>query len=182
MVTTVLKRIDRRLLVVIGVLLLVAVTLNLFRSPAEMRTVTAHFPRAVSVYAGSDVRVLGVNVGKVTAVIPEGNSVRVEMEYDAAYKIPADAKAVIVTPTLVADRFVQTDAGVEGRRQGDGRRSRHRPAADRRPGRAWTGSTTACSPSPGRSARTASTRTAPSTTCWRQAGRPSTARARRATR
>ena len=105
--TTVLKRIDRRLLVVLGVLLLVAVTINLFRSPAEMRTVTAHFPRAVSVYAGTDVRVLGVNVGRVTAVIPEGNSVRVEMEYDAAYQVPADAKAVIVTPTLVADRFVQ---------------------------------------------------------------------------
>lgn len=105
--TTVLKRIDRRLLVVLGVLLLVAVTINLFRSPAEVRTVTAHFPRAVSVYAGTDVRVLGVNVGKVTAVIPEGNSVRVEMEYDAAYQVPADAKAVIVTPTLVADRFVQ---------------------------------------------------------------------------
>ncbi len=107
MVSTVLRRLDRRLLVVLGVVLLVAVSLNLLRSPAEMRTVTAHFPRAVSVYEGTDVRVLGVNVGKVTAVIPEGNSVRVEMEYDAQYKIPADAKAVIVTPTLVADRFVQ---------------------------------------------------------------------------
>ena len=50
---------------------------------------------------------LGVNVGRVTAVIPEGNSVRVEMEYDADVDIPEDAKAVVVTPTLVADRFVQ---------------------------------------------------------------------------
>jgi phospholipid/cholesterol/gamma-HCH transport system substrate-binding protein len=33
--------------------------------------------------------------------------VRVEMEYDAKYDVPADAQAVIVTPTLVADRFVQ---------------------------------------------------------------------------
>lgn len=107
MVSTVLRRLDRRLLMVIGALLLVGVSINLLRSPGEVRTVTAHFPRAVSVYAGTDVRVLGVNVGKVTAVIPEGNSVRVEMEYDATYKIPADAKAVIVTPTLVADRFVQ---------------------------------------------------------------------------
>ena len=57
----------------------------------------------------------GVNVGKVTAVIPEGNSVRVEMEYDAKYDVPADAKAAIVTPTLVADRFVQlTPAFEEG--------------------------------------------------------------------
>jgi virulence factor Mce-like protein len=29
------------------------------------------------------------------------------MEYDAKYDVPADAKAAIVTPTLVADRFVQ---------------------------------------------------------------------------
>jgi len=107
MVSTVLRRIDRRLLVVLAVVLLLAVTINLVRSPAEMKTVTAHFPRAVSVYEGTDVRILGVNVGKVTAVIPEGNSVRVEMEYDASYDVPADAQAVIVTPTLVADRFVQ---------------------------------------------------------------------------
>jgi phospholipid/cholesterol/gamma-HCH transport system substrate-binding protein len=77
--------------------------------------VAAHFPRAVSVYQGTDVRILGVNVGRVTAVVPEGNSVRVEMEYDAKYDVPADAKAVIVTPTLVADRFVQlTPAYAEG--------------------------------------------------------------------
>ena len=44
---------------------------------------------------------------EVTAVIPEGNSVRVEMEYDGDVDLPKDAKAVVVTPTLVADRFVQ---------------------------------------------------------------------------
>ncbi|WP_257423827.1 MCE family protein [Nocardioides carbamazepini] len=114
MVSTVLKRIDRRILAVVGVALLLAVGVNLVRSPAELKTVTAHFPRAVSVYEGTDVRILGVNVGKVTAVIPEGNSVRVEMEYDASYKVPAEAQAVIVTPTLVADRFVQLTPVFQG--------------------------------------------------------------------
>ena len=107
MVSTIFRRIDRRILIALGVLVLVGVMVNVLNSPAEMKKVTAHFPRAVSVFENTDVRVLGVNVGKVTAVIPEGNSVRVEMEYDAKYKIPADAGAVIVTPTLVADRFVQ---------------------------------------------------------------------------
>ncbi len=107
MVSSIFKRIDRRVLILVGVVLLVGVMINVFNSPKEMKTVTANFPRAVSVYKGTDVRVLGVNVGKVTAVIPAGNSVRVEMEYDASYKIPAGAQAVIVTPTLVADRFVQ---------------------------------------------------------------------------
>ncbi len=50
---------------------------------------------------------MGVNIGTVTAVVPEGDRVRVSMEYDAEYKLPADAKAAIVTPTLTADRFVQ---------------------------------------------------------------------------
>ena len=50
---------------------------------------------------------MGVQVGEVTAVVPDGNSVRVEMTYDEEYKLPADAKAAVVTPTLVADRYVQ---------------------------------------------------------------------------
>ena len=96
---------------VLGVLLALCLALAAYffaiRDTTELKTVTAHFPRAVSIYQGSDVRILGVNVGRVTAVTPEGNSVRVDMEYDAKYSVPADAKAVIVTPTLVADRFVQ---------------------------------------------------------------------------
>ena len=71
------------------------------------RTVVAHFDRAIAVYPGTDLRVMGVQIGKVTAVVPDGNSVRVEMEYDGKYKLPADASAAVVTPTLVADRYVQ---------------------------------------------------------------------------
>ena len=96
-----------RVAIVAVALILLVGTFFLVNEPEETKTVTAHFPRAVSVYKGTDVRILGVNVGRVTAVIPEGNSVRVEMEYDAEVKIPKDAKAVVVTPTLVADRFVQ---------------------------------------------------------------------------
>lgn len=73
----------------------------------ETKDLTAHFSRAVSVYEGTDVRVMGVSIGEVTAVVPEGDSVRVDMTYDAEYTLPADARAVIITPTLVADRFVQ---------------------------------------------------------------------------
>lgn len=97
------------------VLVLLAAAVVALRGGDETRTVTAHFPRAVSIFENSEVRVLGVEVGRVTAVIPEGNSVRVEMEYDAEHRIPADAKAAIITPTLVADRFVQlTPAYEEG--------------------------------------------------------------------
>ncbi len=115
------RRINGRALAVAAAVLLLTATFFLVRGEDETRTVTAHFPRAVSVYKGTDVRILGVNVGKVTSVIPDGESVRVEMEYDAKYKVPADAKAAVVTPTLVADRFVQlTPAYTEGAVMADG--------------------------------------------------------------
>ncbi|GAA3833889.1 MCE family protein [Nocardioides panacisoli] len=121
MAKTLWSRIDRRVVIVILVLLVVGVGVNILRSPQKMMTVTAHFPRAVAVYKGTDVRILGVTVGQVTAVEPEGNSVRVEMEYDADYKVPKDAKAVIVTPTLVADRYVQlTPVYTDGAVMADG--------------------------------------------------------------
>ena len=89
-----------------GVVALLALALLIFPGDGS-RTVTAHFDRAVAVYPGTDLRVMGVQIGKVTAVVPDGSSVRVEMTYDEEYKLPADAKAAVVTPTLVADRYVQ---------------------------------------------------------------------------
>ena len=100
-------RIPGKALATVVVVLLLAVTVFSFLGGSSTRTLSAHFSRAVSIYEGTEVRVLGVTIGEVTAVIPEGDSVRVEMEYDDQYKLPAKAQAVIITPTLVADRFVQ---------------------------------------------------------------------------
>lgn len=79
-------------------------------SGTKMRTVSAHFSQAISVYPGSSVDVMGVTIGKVTAVVPDGGTVRVDMSYDAKYHLPADVSASIITPTLVADRFIQLTA------------------------------------------------------------------------
>lgn len=68
---------------------------------------SAQFVRAVGLYEGSDVRILGVKVGEVRKVTPEGDKVRVDFVYDDKYKIPADAKAVVVAPSVVSDRYVQ---------------------------------------------------------------------------
>jgi phospholipid/cholesterol/gamma-HCH transport system substrate-binding protein len=108
------QNVSGRALAVATAVILLAATFFVVRGDDEVRTVTAHFPRAVSVYEGSEVRILGVKVGRVTAVVPEGNSVRVEMEYDADEKLPADAKAAVITPTLVADRFVQLTPAYTG--------------------------------------------------------------------
>ena len=116
-----LARVNGRAMAVAVAVILLAATFFVFRSDPETKTVTAHFSRAVSIYEGSQVRILGVPVGTVTAVVPEGNSVRVEMEYAAEHDVPANAKAVIVTPTLVADRFVQlTPAYTKGPVMEDG--------------------------------------------------------------
>jgi phospholipid/cholesterol/gamma-HCH transport system substrate-binding protein len=70
-------------------------------------TVSALFDSSVGLYKGSDVEVLGVSVGSVTAVTPEGDQVRVTMRLDRGRSVAADTGAVIVAPTLVSDRYVQ---------------------------------------------------------------------------
>ncbi|MEU6038941.1 MCE family protein [Actinomadura sp. NPDC047616] len=92
--------------VVLVVAVLAAVLLSVLREP-EQKHLTAYFTRTVGLYPGADVRILGIPVGKVTEVTPVGGSVRVKMRYEAKYKVPADAQAVIVNQTLVSDRYVQ---------------------------------------------------------------------------
>ncbi|GAA3554674.1 MCE family protein [Amycolatopsis ultiminotia] len=68
---------------------------------------TAYFSGAVGLYEGNSVRMLGVDFGTVTKVQPMGNQVKVDLEYDRSVAVPADAKALIVAPSLVSDRYVQ---------------------------------------------------------------------------
>ncbi|WEH38598.1 MCE family protein [Streptomyces sp. AM 2-1-1] len=70
-------------------------------------TVTAYFDRVTGVYAGSDLRILGVKVGSVTSVEPRGKEVRVTLRVDKDVKVPEGAHAVLVAPSLVADRYIQ---------------------------------------------------------------------------
>lgn len=70
-------------------------------------TVVALFPRAASIYAGDQVKILGVDVGKIEEIEPTADNVRVTMSVDSKYKIPANAGAVVVSPTLVSTRFIQ---------------------------------------------------------------------------
>ena len=74
---------------------------------------TVDFDRTVSLYEGADVRILGVAVGQVDSVEPRGEKVRVDLSWDADYKVPADAKAVIVSPSIVGDRYIQLTPAYE---------------------------------------------------------------------
>ncbi|GAA2566344.1 MCE family protein [Mycolicibacterium diernhoferi] len=75
-----------------------------FLSP---KTITAYFESATAIYPGDEVRVVGVRVGTIKAIEPLGTRTRVTLEVDRDVPVPADAKAIIVAPNLVAARYVQ---------------------------------------------------------------------------
>lgn len=91
-------------LVIVSLLVAAALT---FLGGEDRKMLTAQFPRTVSVYEGSDVRILGVPVGQVETVVPSGTEVVVTISYDADVQVPADASAVIIAPSIVGDRYIQ---------------------------------------------------------------------------
>ena len=78
------------------------------------KTLVAEFDRAVGLYVASDVRVLGVRIGEVTSIEPRGDKVRVKLTYDDKYQVPVDAKAVVIAPSIVSDRYVQLTPVFQG--------------------------------------------------------------------
>ena len=99
---------------VVVVAVAVAALVTFVLNGGDQKTLTADFPRTVSLYEGSDVRVLGVPIGKVDSVTPSGTQVVVTMHYDPDVQIPANAKAVIISPSIVGDRFVQLTPAYSG--------------------------------------------------------------------
>ena len=87
--------------------LLVAGGVLVYRATHQGKQITAYFAETVGVYPGSTVRVLGVRVGTVDAVQPQGTEVKVTMTLDHGIAVPAVARAVVVAPSVVADRYVQ---------------------------------------------------------------------------
>ncbi len=104
--TAVTRRRLRILAAVLALGLAAGLLYAFWPSPAVVKA-TAYFSRTVGVYPGSDVRILGVRVGSVTAVNPQGDRVKVDFEYDAGYQVPADAQAAVITPSVVSDRYLQ---------------------------------------------------------------------------
>ena len=108
-----MSMLKRAVVPVVILVLVVAAAVTMLHGD-DTKTVEAHFPRTISIYEGSDVRVLGVPVGHVDSVTPDGTDVLVKMSYDADVKVPADAKAVIVAPSVVGDRFIQLTPAYQG--------------------------------------------------------------------
>ncbi len=71
------------------------------------RHLVAYFTSAVGIYPGDQVRVLGVPVGAIDTIEPRPSDVKITMSVNDDLKVPKDARAVIMSPNLVAARFIQ---------------------------------------------------------------------------
>ena len=69
--------------------------------------ITALMKDSAGLFVGNDVGILGVPVGKVTAIKPDGDHVRVTMEINHGQSVPADAGAVVVARSVATDRYVE---------------------------------------------------------------------------
>ncbi|MDT7653468.1 MAG: phospholipid/cholesterol/gamma-HCH transport system substrate-binding protein [Pseudonocardiales bacterium] len=102
---------DRRQLQFTGLAAVVAVLfaggLYLVLQPPG-RLVTAYFTSTAALFEDNSVDVLGVPVGTITKIEPQGTTVRVQMRItDSSLKLPADVRAVEVSPSMVTGRYVQ---------------------------------------------------------------------------
>jgi phospholipid/cholesterol/gamma-HCH transport system substrate-binding protein len=77
-------------------------------------TVVAYFPTANALYPGDKVQIMGLRVGAIDAIEPTGDKMKVTFHYENKYKVPANASAVILNPTLVASRALQLEPVYKG--------------------------------------------------------------------
>jgi phospholipid/cholesterol/gamma-HCH transport system substrate-binding protein len=69
--------------------------------------VTAYFANSNGTYVGDHVLILGVPVGKIEKIEPQPDRVKIVFWFKDKYKVPANAKAAVISPTLVTARAIQ---------------------------------------------------------------------------
>lgn len=96
----------RRVLAILLGALFVAAAAHLLTAERQKHA-TAYFPSASGIHVDDEVRVLGVRVGQIDEIVPEGTRVRVRFGYDADRAVPADTSVALVAPSLVSGRYLQ---------------------------------------------------------------------------
>jgi phospholipid/cholesterol/gamma-HCH transport system substrate-binding protein len=76
--------------------------------------VIAYFDNSTGLFPGDEVRIVGVPVGKIDTIEAQPQRVKITFWFDDNYKVPADAKAVILSPTLVTARAIQLTPAYDG--------------------------------------------------------------------
>ncbi len=70
-------------------------------------TVVAYFTDTLALYPGDKVQIMGVKVGSIDSIDPAGDKMKVTFHYDNKFKVPANATASILNPSLVSSRTIQ---------------------------------------------------------------------------
>ncbi|MBY4571395.1 virulence factor Mce [Gordonia sihwensis] len=95
----------------------------------QANTVTAYFDDVSGIFTGNDVAVLGMPVGRITSVEPQGTRVKVTMTVDNSVAVPADVTAAIVNTSIVTTRHIElSPTYTKGPKLGDGDVIRHTEA------------------------------------------------------
>ena len=95
-------------------LVLALVALGCTGQGSDARQISAVFPRASNLFVGSEVRVLGVQVGTITDITPKGDSVTVAMEVSKDQPLPENVGAALVPTSLLGERVIQLDPPYTG--------------------------------------------------------------------
>jgi phospholipid/cholesterol/gamma-HCH transport system substrate-binding protein len=101
-----------RATVIIGALILVlalvagVVGWQLYRK-LTTNTVVAYFSQTLALYPGDKIQIMGVKVGSIDSIEPAGDRMKVTFHYANRHKVPANATASILNPSLVASRTIQ---------------------------------------------------------------------------
>lgn len=106
--TTKLRR--ARSVLATALVLVAGVILAMRTADAAARTtVVAYFDNSNGVFAGDDVLIRGVPVGKIVKIEPQPLRAKISFWFDRKYRVPADAAAAILSPQLV-DSDAEDDA------------------------------------------------------------------------
>ena len=99
---------------VVALCLLAGAVVVWLQRDEEPITLTADFHDTTGLYVGNDVEYLGVPVGEVTGIEPQGTTMQVRIELQPGTEVPADAAAVILQSSLVTDRYVELGPAYTG--------------------------------------------------------------------
>jgi virulence factor Mce-like protein len=96
-----------RLVGIVAVATIAASGCSLIGGGAGTYKLIAYFPRAVSLYPSSQVKVLGLPAGNVDKVEVVGTRVKVTMSIDKDVPVPKNVKALIAPQSLIGERYIQ---------------------------------------------------------------------------
>ncbi len=113
-----LPRLSRKSVIVAALAVVVALTAAYAGRQLYLKmttnTIVAYFTQANALYPGDEVTIMGVAAGSVDMVEPAGDKMKVTFHYQNKYKVPANASAIILNPTLVASRNIQLEPPYNG--------------------------------------------------------------------